>query len=397
MERSSDATTKGSSSYCRREGCDRSYGSFASPFAAGRAWILVGSSYLISSGTAPRVRSVHRRALRQTYTLVSTILLLPLFTLDDFACAARSEAVARLAEFADVDYYEGELTAEKGHGAIGVIASSLLIHPEFYDTASDLRIVARYGVGFESVNVDKATASGVLVTTAAEHINTVAEYAVAQWLATSKRVYTLNRNAHAGQSALMGTREIEGSTLGIYGFGRIGQSVARLAAPLLGPAGRLLVYDIRDDIATVAAACGAEPVDDPLELFRQCDCISLHLAGGETVVRYEHLAAMQPHASLVNAARGVAVDDDDVQRALAEGCLYYYVVDDPVNATRVVHRNHPRVICTNHNAGLTTASVSRMDATCVGQVIDVLEGRVPRNLLNPQVLEHPKAKGLQDA
>jgi D-3-phosphoglycerate dehydrogenase len=325
--------------------------------------------------------------------LVARILLSPIWSLQDFECSERQRAIARLAEFADIDHYTGELTADQGHDVIGVIASSLLIHPEFYDTATDLRIIARYGVGFESVNLEKATESGVLVTTAAEHIDTVAEYAVAQWLATSKRVYTLNRNAHAGESALMGTREIRGSTLGIYGFGRIGQAVARLALPLLGTEGRLLVHDIRDDIEELAASLGAEAVSDPIDLFAQSDCITLHVAGGETIIRDEHLKAMQPHASLVNAARGVAVDDDAVQRALAQGCLYYYVVDDPVNGTREVHKDHPRVICTNHNAGLTTASANRLDETTVGQVIDTLEERIPANLLNPQVLEHPKANG----
>jgi phosphoglycerate dehydrogenase-like enzyme len=80
---------------------------------------------------------------------------------------------------------------------------------------------------------------------------------------------------------------------------------------------------------------------------------------------------------------------------LAEGCLYYYVVDDPVNGTRVVHKNHPRVICTNHNAGLTTASANRLYETTMGQVIDALEGRVPANLLNEQVLEQAKAKAVK--
>ncbi len=324
------------------------------------------------------------------------ILLAPIWSLEDFDCPQRDQAIGRLAEFADIDHYTSELTADQGHDVIGVIANSWLIHPEFYDAATDLRIIARYGVGFESVNLDKATASGVLVTTAIEHIDTVAEYAVAQWLATSKRLYTLNRNAHAGESTLIGTREVRDSTLGIYGFGRIGQSLARLALPLLG-SGRLLVHDIRDDIEELAANFGAEAVSDPIELFAQSDCITLHLAGGETVIHDEHLQAMQPHASLVNAARGVAVNDDAVQRALAQGCLYYYVVDDPVNGTREVHKDHPRVICTNHNAGVTTASANRLDETCVRQVIDTLQGKIPANLLNPQVLEHPKASHLKSA
>ena len=77
-----------------------------------------------------------------------------------------------------------------------------------------------------------------------------------------------------------------GSTLGLYGFGRIGQEVARRAKPLLGEEGRLLVYDIRPDIADVAAEFGAEAVDTPLTLFKESDTVSLHLSGADTVVGY---------------------------------------------------------------------------------------------------------------
>ena len=138
------------------------------------------------------------------------------------------------------------------------------------------------------------------------------------------------------------TYEAEASTLGIWGLGRIGQEMAKRARPLLGESGRLLVYDIRPDIAEVAAQYNAEVVDNPQTLFEQCDAISLHLSGDDTVVTYDLLCAMKPHASLINPSRGNLVDDEAVNRAIKEERLYYYVVDDPVNDTRAIHKDHPR-------------------------------------------------------
>ena len=309
----------------------------------------------------------------------------------DFDSQIRRDALAQLSRHGEVEPYDGELGAERGGGDVAaVIASSLWIHPEFYDASPELRLVARYGVGFEKVHIDLCTRRGILVTCAPEHMQTVAEYTIAQWLATLKRLYTLNRNAHGGDPGLMVTYEAAGTTLGLYGFGRIGQAVAERARPLLGPEGTLLVYDVRPDIADLAARHGAEAVGDPLELFRRSDAVSLHLAGDRPVVTWEELRRMQPHAALLNPSRGNLVVDADVKRALDAGHLFYYVIDDPVRDGREIHRDHPRVIATNHNAGITAQSTARLDRRTVNQVIDVLEGRVPPHLLNPEALSHPR-------
>ena len=185
---------------------------------------------------------------------------------------------------------------------------------------------------------------------------------------------------------------MEGGSLGLFGFGRIGQEVAKRAVSMLGETGRLLVYDVRSDIHEVAAQYGAEVVDNPKALFEQCDTVSIHVAGDDTIVTYDLLCAMQPHASLINPSRGNLVDDEAVNRAIRENRLYYYVVDDPANGPRAIHEGHPRVICTNHNAGITIGSVKRLDACTFKQVTDAVEGRLPEHILNTPVLEHPRVK-----
>ena len=250
--------------------------------------------------------------------------------------------------------------------------------------------MARWGVGYDKVNLEIATELGIVICVAPVHMATVAEYAITQWLATLKRVYTLNRMAHSGDHALIKTYDAEGSTLGIYGLGRIGQHAAQRARPLLGDSGRLLVYDVRPDIQEVAAGLGAEAVDDPMVLFQECDAVSLHVSGDDTIVTYEHLCAMKPHASLINPSRGNLVNDADVNRAIEEERLFYYVVDDPTNSTREIHRGHPRIICTNHNAGITMESVIRLDTMNIEQAIKAIQGQKPPHILNEEVLSHPR-------
>ena len=321
-------------------------------------------------------------------------LVARIFKNKQFESQARSQGLADLSKLTDVEGYTAqEMTAEHAPGVAAVIADSALFHRSFYEAAKDLRIIARWGVGYDKVNVDIATEHGVLIAIAPVHMDTVAEYAIAQWLATLKRVYTLNRLSHGGDSSIIRTYDAQRSTLGLYGFGRIGQQVAIRARPLLGDEGRLLVYDVRPDIAELAARYGAETVESPLELFRESDTVSLHVSGDETIVGYDELRAMRPHASLINPSRGNLVDDEAVHRAIDEERLCYYVVDDPVNGPRAIHQGHPRIICTNHNGGITVESTIRLDRQTFEQVTDAIQGRKPKHILNPRVLDHPRVRG----
>ncbi len=321
------------------------------------------------------------------------LLAAAIFDRPEYDTQERHRGLKELAKLADLEHYTGELTADKVDGVLGVIANSVPIHDEFYANGEDLRIIARWGVGFENVNLPAANKCGVYVTVSPVHMATVAEYALAQWLATLKRVYTLNQLSHSGDYSLIRTYEASGSTLGLYGFGRIGQEMGRRARPLLGEEGRLLIYDIRPDIGELAAEFGGEAVDDPRALFEQCDAISLHVAGADPIVNYDLLCAMKPHASLINPSRGNLVVDEDVNRAIREEKLFYYVVDDPTDGPRAIHKGHPRIICTNHNAGISVESTARLDHYTFDQVTDAIEGREPPDILNGEVLEHPRVKG----
>lgn len=310
----------------------------------------------------------------------------------EFSSDARRAGIARLGALATVEDLPADLSAADAAGAVAVIADGTFFPDDFYAAADHLRVVARWGVGFDQVNLASATRYGVLVTVTPVHMETVAEYTIAQWMATMKRTYTFNRMAHAGDWRVIRCFDVQGSCLGLYGFGRIGQEVAKRAVPLLGERGRLLVYDIRDDVVELAARFGAEVVAEPEELFRRCDTVCVHVSGADPVVGYEQLALMRPHASVINPSRGTLVDDAGVHRAVEEGKLFYYVVDDPVDGPRAIHRDHPRIIATNHSGGITVESSARLDAKTFEQVTDAVHGRQPDHILNLEALDHPRVR-----
>jgi D-3-phosphoglycerate dehydrogenase len=144
----------------------------------------------------------------------SKILITAQFRNDEFASSEREAGMKQLAQYGDLVDEPEVLNAADAEGIVASAASSSLYTDEFYAAASNLRIIARWGVGFDKVNVEAATRHGVLITVTPVHMDTVAEYTIAQWMATLKRVYTLNRLSHGGDFSIIRTYEAQGSTLG---------------------------------------------------------------------------------------------------------------------------------------------------------------------------------------
>ena len=295
----------------------------------------------------------------------------------EFSSKVRRVGLDKLKSMVRVEDEPEVMTEFQAKDVVGVIADSVSFEEGFYESAKDLRIVARWGVGYDKVNIEAATRHGVLVTNYTSASNTVAEYTIMQWLATTKRVFTLNKYAHNCDVRIIRNYDIQGSTLGLYGFGRTGQEVAKRAVPMVGQKGRVLVFDIRPDIHELAYSYGARAVSNPEVLFKEADTVALHVSGDDTIVGYKQLCMMRSHASLINPSRGKLVNDRDVKLALEEGKLFYYVVDDPLVESRSLFKGDERIISTNHVAGITQESVIRPDNKTLQQVHDALKGLEP--------------------
>ncbi|HLL24436.1 MAG TPA: D-glycerate dehydrogenase [Kofleriaceae bacterium] len=244
-----------------------------------------------------------------------------------------------------------------------------------------LRVVANCAVGVDNIDVAAATRAGVAVANTPDVLTeATAELAFALLLAAARRVGEGDRLVRSGAwtgwalDQLLGI-ELTGKTLGIVGYGRIGQAVARRAVAF----GMRVIHTGRT---------GGVPVD---ELFRTADVVSLHCpltAETRHLVNADRLAVMKPTAILVNTARGGCVDDTALIDALTAGRIFAAALDVYANEPAIDPRylSCPRLVLAPHIGSATTETRTAMAQLCADAVIAVLSGRRPSNVVNPEVL-----------
>lgn len=268
------------------------------------------------------------------------------------------------------------------------------------EESPDLRIVSKYTIGVDDVDVEAATELGILVTHCPTEANWggVAEGTIALMLALTKKLEARSARVKQGgwrsddlRGTYLGAREdgYSGITLGIIGLGRIGRRVAELIAPWKV---RLLATDPYVDESEFVRY-GAEPVTLE-ELFSRSDVVSVHCAlteETERMINRDTLRLMQPHAMLINTARGRIVDVDAVCDALDNdglgGAAFDVLPAEPPAADARILRTDDRVMLSPHmiaaNKGgtLTAAIPWATDAVLVA-----LRGRVPSHVYNETVI-----------
>lgn len=269
------------------------------------------------------------------------------------------------------------------HGADAWIAGTGPITDKHLDAAPKLKIIARYGVGTESVDLDAARRRGIPVTnTPGANADAVADHAVGLMLTALRFVADGDRRVREGDWAVRRGRELGAATVGIVGFGRIGQGVAKRLSGF-GP--RIVAADPFLPTEAISAH-GAEPVELD-ELFRIADVITLHAPGGQLLVDAGRLARMRRGTVLVNTARGDLVDEKAVAEALRDGILASFAADtlDGDTAAQASPLLAPaladRVIITPHLGAQTTQAVDNMGALSLDDVIAALTGSEPVHLV----------------
>ncbi|MDP8924601.1 MAG: phosphoglycerate dehydrogenase [Chloroflexota bacterium] len=274
-------------------------------------------------------------------------------------------------------------------GADAVIASSEPYTRMVLERADTLKHVARWGVGFDQVDVPAATELGVLVTTT-QGANDwgVADHAFALMLALARRVVENDALVRRGEWRRPPGRDIWQKTLGIVGLGRIGKGVAERAS---GFRMKVLAYEPYPD-REFCARWNVELVSLE-DLLHRADFVTLHApGGGENVhlIDAERLALMKPTAYLVNTARGSLIDEDALYAALTAGKLGGAGLDvreqEPPTDTRF--NDLPNVILTAHIAGVTVETGEAMSAMAVESVLQAACGERPHGLLNPEAWDH---------
>jgi D-3-phosphoglycerate dehydrogenase len=258
--------------------------------------------------------------------------------------------------------------------------------------APRVKVAARIGVGFDTVDVPALTRHGVpLMTVGIANSPSVAEQAFALMFALAKRTAQNDAGVRAGtwrdQLAVFPSDFFE-KTLLVVGFGRIGTRMARRA---LAFEMRVLVYDPYVKPQDIRAA-GCEPVQDLDAAVAAADFISVHCPKkAETIDMFDaaRLARMKPTAIIVNTARGGIVNEQALCAALAAGKIAGAGID--VFEKEPAALDHPllkleNVIVAPHLAGVTRESMARMAVATVRNILSVLDGAPNReNAVNPEV------------
>jgi D-3-phosphoglycerate dehydrogenase len=280
-------------------------------------------------------------------------------------------------------------------GVHGVVLGGVFqMGPRALDQAPVLEVVGRHGVGLDNVDIAAALERRIPVTyTPYGPTESTAEHALLLILAAARRLAQLDRAVRDGnwqirdRLEVMG-RELDGMTLGVVGFGRIGQRLAGMCHDALHM--QVRVYDPYLDAETVAA-WGAVQMADLVELASQVDVLSVHAPltpQTRGLVSRDVIRAMKPGAILVNTSRGPLVDEGALVEALEEGHLGGAGID--VYDPQPPAPDHPlygfdQVVLTPHVASFTCEGRRRMGLTVVEDVLRALRGERPEYLANPEV------------
>src|SRR6266850_5577001 len=240
------------------------------------------------------------------------------------------------------------------------------------------RIISRFGIGVDNVDLEAATAAGIVVTKVPDYcIDEVSDHAMALLLSAVRKIPMATEQVHAGTWKMpnfVPIHRLRGSVLGLVGFGRIPQ----LVAPKAKAFGiRVVAFDPYVP-AEVFTRAGVERVDFA-QLLRLSDYVSIHsplLPETRNLFNAEAFRQMKPTAYLVNTARGPIVDAAALAEALDAGHLA---------GAPLVGRD--RVILTPHTSFYSEESLVELQVKAAEEVVRVLSGQAPRNPVNPEAVQ----------
>ena len=284
----------------------------------------------------------------------------------------------------DIEFVARPTDADLAVAQGAVVRADAVVDKVFLDRTPRMRVLARTGVGTDLVDLDTATARGIaVVVTPGSGTGAVAEGVIAHAMALVKRLgqYTaLIREGRWAQRTAGGPPgDLDGATIGIIGYGRIGRRVGELAAAF---GMRVLAYD---PFAPPPAEVACSDLD---ELVAASDVLTLHVpltAENHHLVNTGFLARAKPGAVLINCGRGGLLARDAGSAARRPGQRAgggLYVVEPEPPAHHPIF-DHPGVTLTPHMMGLTRRGTELTFADAAQGVVDVLAGRKPVAVANP--------------
>lgn len=281
-----------------------------------------------------------------------------------------------------------QLAAEinnKGYEAL-TVRSATKVRKDLIDACPGLKVIGRGGVGMDNIDVDYAREKGLqVINTPAASSNSVAELVFAHAFSAVRFLYDSNRQMPAQAEEKFDELkkkyakgiELRGKTFGIIGFGRIGQSVAKMA---LGLGMKVLAFDpFVTEAAITLDIDGLPPVSVPVKtvgmdkVLQNSDLITFHVPGGKLITRHE-IASMKNGVILINSARGGVIHEDDLLEGLNSGKIACAGLDVFENEPRpsVAILKHPKISLTPHIGAATLEAQERIGVELAEKLIQAL-------------------------
>ena len=284
-----------------------------------------------------------------------------------------------------------EAIVQVAHRADAVLVTYAKITAEMIRQMTRCRIIARFGIGVDNVDIAAATEAGIVVTRVPDYcVDEVSDHTMALLLAVVRKIPFANSLVHTGRwgmPAVVPIHRLRGTVLGLVGFGRIPQ----LVAPKAKAFGiKVVAYDPYVS-ESITSAAGVERVDFAT-LLKISDYVSIHTPlAPETHHLFDAkvLAQMKSSAFLINTARGPIVDEAALPHALdtarIAGAALDVLSSEPPQASRFFGRDD--VILTPHISFYSEESLIELQTRAAEEVVRVLTGQVPRDPVNPEVLK----------
>lgn len=295
--------------------------------------------------------------------------------------SAEAYRILREAGFEIVDDMRGPFSGDKlievlNRGEAAILGQDAADRRVF-ENCPNLKAIVKHGAGVDNIDLDAASDHGVIICNVPSmNAEAVAEYTVGLILAAARRIAEADRSMRAGEWGRFMGYQVTGKTIGIVGFGRIGQRVAK---KLQGFEPQILAFDpFPNEEAARQQGVRLSTVDEVIE---QADVLTLHLpltAETRGLVSRERLARMKKSAILINTARAGVVDADALADALREGRLAGAAIDvfseEPVNPDFPLIQM-PSVISTPHIAAYSYDAMDAVSILAAHNMVDVMNGR----------------------
>jgi phosphoglycerate dehydrogenase-like enzyme len=285
--------------------------------------------------------------------------------------------------------------AIRASGARHVVVGGTRYRDQLYSSLSTGGVIARFGVGYDNIDRERATAAGLLCTNTPGVLDqSVAELTLSLIAAAARHVPAMAAQMSSGTWAQVEGTELRERTLTLVGCGRIGSAVARIASR--GFEMRVIGYRRPGASSPPPAADFDATTEDIGEAIGQADFVSLHIPAGRENTHFinrERLSFFQPHSWLINTARGAVVDEIALFDALADHRLGGVAADvfdrepyQPAEPGRDL-RTLPNVILLPHVGSHTVACNRRMAQRALGNILLAEAGNFEAmDLINPDVL-----------